>query len=404
MTMPRLAALALIASACVVSADVPDAHDEPAWLAELRAHREGDPGDQGATYFAAYLAAEEGDGEVALRLLEELEAQGWPFPVLERDFPKLAALPRFRALSGRLAARAPRGGPATLAFTVGPADLLPEGIACDPRSGAVFLGSRMHRKVVRVDGTQARDLVPPGKGLGAILGMSVDARRGLLWAAHNPRGTAERGAGEPRSGIVAVDVDGGAVKRALSLAGRHLLNDLAIAGSGDVYVTDSEPGALWRLAARGNALERVVPDGTFMYPNGVVWLEERQALIVADVSGLHLLDPRDGARRRVARGPAPTLGAVDGLVRHGDRLIAVQNGYGGERVVSWRLDARRLVVTAETVLQSWLPSFDVPTTTCVRGDEVLFIANSYVGQSDEQGRPKDPAKLRPTKILAVPIR
>jgi sugar lactone lactonase YvrE len=380
---------------------------EPAWKAELRAQRAADPGDLGATYLAAHLAAGSANTDGALQLLEELEPAGWPFPLPDSDFPGLAASPRFRALAGRLAARAPRGGPAALAFSAGPADLLPEGIACDPVSGAVFLGSRRQRKILRVDrgdGTTARDFAGPRADLGAVLGLHVDVPRRLLWAAHNPRGRAEREAGRILSGVIGVDIESGTVTRAASLDGPHLLNDIAVAGNGDLYVTDSEAGAVWRLPVAGSVFERVAPDGTFMYPNGVVWLEARRALIVADVSGLHLLDPGSGVRQRVARGPAKTLGAVDGLLLHGDQLIAVQNGYRGERVVSWGLDTQRLAVTAESVLQSWIPSFAVPTTSCVRGGQVLFIANSYAGQSDEHGNPKDAAKLRPAEVLAVPLR
>jgi len=404
-----LAAAACAIAGCATRATVPHASRvtadsaPPAWLAELRDHRVADPGDQGATYLAAYLAAGEGDTERALGLLEGLAAEEWPFPVPENDFPALAAEPRFRELSARLGAGVSRGDRPRLAFTVGPADLLPEGIACDSDSGAVFLGSRGYRKIVRVDDSVARDFVDPRAELGAVLGLHVDSTRRLLWAAHNPRGKSEREAGRLRSGVIAVDLDGGAVVRTVALEGRHLLNDLAIAPDGDVYVTDSEPGAVWRIRAGGAALERVVADGTFMYPNGIAWIEERRALVVADVSGLHLLEPSSGVRRRIARGPARTLGAVDGLVRYGDRLVGIQNGYRGERIVSWRFDSQRLAVTAEAVLQPWHPSFVVPTTACVLGNELLFIANSYAGQSDAEGNPKDPASLRPTDVLAIPL-
>jgi len=158
------------------------------------------------------------------------------------------------------------------------------------------------------------------------------------------------------------------------------------------------------LASRGARRLAVKIGWHFRSTSAAVWLEERQALTLADVMGLHLLEPKSGARRRVVRGPAKTLGGGDGLVLHGDQLIAVQNGYGGERVVSRRLDQQRLAVIAETVLQPWDPSFAVPTTACLRGGQVLFIANSYAGQSDENGNPKDPMELRPAEILAVTLR
>ena len=351
---------------------------------------------------AATLAAEGGDAEGALDLLEQLEAEGWPFLVPESDFGKVAALPRFRALAARLAARTLRGGPAQVAFTVGPADLIPEGIACDDASGAAFVGSIGHRKIVRIDGAAARDLVPTGQGgIVGVLGMTVDRPRRWLWAAHNPVGKAARASG--RSGLAAFDLETGATRAAAWLDGEHLLNDVAVAPTGDVYVTDSERGTVWRLRGGAGALERVAPEGTFYYPNGIVWLEERAAPIVADASGLHLLDPATSHPRRVARGPAKCLGGVDGLQRAGDSLVAVQNGYRGERVVRWRFDPAALAVTGETVLQSMHPSFAAPTTGCVRGGRYLFIANSHISDLGAEGRPKDPARLRPLEVLELPL-
>jgi sugar lactone lactonase YvrE len=400
----RLPPLVLFLAACSTSARAPSAPTPQlpvagGWRAELAAHRATDPDDQGALYAAAYVAAEGGDTEGALALLGRLDALGWDFPMQDADFAPLAKLPRFRALADRAAARVPEGGPARVAFSVGPPDLVPEGIACDG-SGAVFVGSLQHRKVLRVDGGVARDLVPArAGGLGSVLGMTVDAPRRRLWLAHNPG----RGDAGGRSGVRAVGVDDGATQVDVALDGRHLLNDVALSGAGELFVTDSSAGTVWRLAAGGAALERLVPDDSFFYPNGIVWFEARGALVVADVSGLHELDPKSGARRRLARGPATGLGGVDGLARHGDSFIAIQNGYRGPRVMRWRFDPRTLAITASERLQGTHPAFHVPTTGCVAGDRYLFIANSYVGERDAAGNFRDPSILRPLDVLELPL-
>lgn len=368
-----------------------------AWISELDAHRVADPGDLGAAYLAAYLAVAGGDTEAALRILEDLAARGWPFPIPDADFPKLAALPRFRTVAQRLATARPIGK-ATPAFTLGPADLVPEGIACDPISGAVYVGSIVHRKIVRVDGTTPRDLVPRARDdLGGVLGMTVDQPRRCLWAAHNPLGPADRAAGG-RSGIAAFDLDTGDRRASATLDGEHLLNDVTLTPAGDVFVTDSTLGAVWRLRGAAGSLEPVVPRGTFVYPNGLAWIDEAAALFVADAGGLHILDPATGQRRRPARGPAPTLAGVDGLQRVGDTLVAVQT----DRVVRWRLDPA-LAIADESVLLARHPAFAIPTTGCALGDRYFIIANSHVTELDDSGKPKDPTKLRPLEVLAIPL-
>ena len=68
----------------------------------------------------------------------------------------------------------------------------------------------------------------------------------------------------------------------------------------------------------------------------------------------------------------------------------------------WRFDPS-LAITSETVLQSLHPSFATPTTGCVLDSRYLFIANSHVGELDDEGRPKDPSRLRPLEVLSLPL-
>lgn len=398
--------LALVAAVALTACSKPtEAPKDPspvepkgAWFAEFREYRTADPADQGAAYLAAYVALMGDDTDTALRLLEQIAAAGFPIPIRPQDFPKLADSPRFKPLADRLPRTLP-GGTSEPAFTVGPADLVPEGIACDEASGAAFVGSINHRKIVRVDGQASRDLVTAG--LGGVLGMTVDAPRRWLWAAHNPNGKAAKAAGD-RSGIAAFDLESGAQKASASLDGEHLLNDVAVARGGDVFVTDSSAGQVWKLPAGAGALAEVVPRDTFVYPNGLAWIDEQSTLLIADASGLHALDPATGKRRRFGRGPAPTLAGVDGLQRRGDALLAVQYG---QRVVRWRFDPAALAVTDEAVLLAGHPSFAAPTTGCALAERYLLIANSHVDEFDEDtGKPKPEAKLRPLEVLAIPLR
>ena len=62
--------------------------------------------------------------------------------------------------------------------------LWPEGVDHDPRTGAFYLASVRRRTIVRADtdGT-TRDVWPRNRaGMGAMLGVRVDAPRGLIWA------------------------------------------------------------------------------------------------------------------------------------------------------------------------------------------------------------------------------
>ena len=332
---------------------------------------------------------------MALAHLRRLDRLGWDFPLDRREFPGLVDAPEGRALSARFAAREPIAHTSAASFTGSDASLVPEGIAFDPRTGAFFLGSIARRKIVRIvvsDGrVEERDLV--ATGLGGVLGMEVDPGRRLLWAAHNPVGRAAREKG--KSMLSAFDVDSGALVREVGLAGAHLFNDIAVTAAGDVYVTDSEGGGVYTLRAGASSLEPVVAPGTLYYPNGIAWAEDAQRLLVADASGIHLVAPDGGARRRLGRGPARTLGAIDGLELSGRTLLAVQNGYGQPRIVRFDLDAGLTRVERVEVLETGHPAFASPTTGVIARGAFHYIANSHVGELDDEGAVSRPSSLRP---------
>ena len=49
------------------------------------------------------------------------------------------------------------------------------------------------------------------------------------------------------------------------------------------------------------------------------------------------------------------------------------------------------------------PAFDDPTTGAIAGGALHVIANSQVGRYQPDGSLKDPASLKPTAIVAVPL-
>ena len=98
-------------------------------------------------------------------------------------FASLGDRPAFRALLPKIVANGRPVGSARVAFTLSEADLIPEGIAWDPGSRRLFVGSLARNKIVAIsaDG-RFSDFVPSGRdGLRRVLGMKVDASKKSLW-------------------------------------------------------------------------------------------------------------------------------------------------------------------------------------------------------------------------------
>ena len=366
--------------------------------------------DHGGIWLAMAAAqARAGNKAEALRWLEKAVSRGLDFDLPdEAAFAQLRETPEMKELLARAAANRRVVSRGRVAFRIPEKDLIPEGIAHDPETGAFFVGSLHKRKIVRVDKAgKASDFNASGQdGLRDVLGLRVDPTTRTLWACS---GTAQT-AGEPEgtSGLFQYDLATGKLLGRYELAGRpHLCNDIALGKDGEVFVTDSTGGILHRLRPKpkGQArrLEPLVGPGTFIYPNGVAISPDLRKLFVADFTkGLSTVDIETGQVRPLPHPKRVHVAGIDGLYFHRGSLLAVQNSAGTERVVLFRLNAALDAIESEEVLESRNPLFDIPTTGVLVGETLAVIANSQLDNLDEQGRLKPGAELAEVVILEIP--
>lgn len=240
----------------------------------------------------------------------------------------------------------------------------------------------------------------------AVLGMKVDASRGLLWAAswasEGMEGftKADRG----RAELIAFALADGSVRRRIAVAagaGDHLLNDIAIAPDGTVYVTDSVAGAVWRVPVDRDVFETVLPPESFAYPNGIV-LASTGALLVAHGTGIAVVEPESGLVERMESAPNIPLGGIDGLLLDGRTLYAVQNGLGAPRLVAIELDESASRATKLSVLENDPSVLEIPTTSALYGGALYTIANAQLDALGPSGLRKD-KPLRDPRIVRTPV-
>lgn len=363
------------------------------------------PDDGVLLYQRAALAIEAGAPAEALPFLERLDASGWSVPLHPGEFEPLAGDRRYREIAARIDARAARVSRSAVAFSIPEPDLIPEGIAVDPRSGTFYLGSIRKRKVLAIDARGGvSTFVPAGRGglLGA-LGVKVDTSRDLLWVgSYSSRTMMGHDPGAPRTeGVLAFALaDGGLRRRVLFTDGAaHLPNDMAVAADGTLYVTDSAAGRIWRVPPDRDRFEPLTPASALVYPNGIALAADGR-LYVAHLSGIAIVDSRSGAMTEVETVPGAPLGGIDGLLLEGGALLAVQNGIGRPRMVSIALDPTGERATGLTVLENDPAALELPTTACANGGALYTIANSQL----RAFRTADGARnLEPPRILRTPL-
>ena len=207
---------------------------------------------------------------------------------------------------------------------------LPEGVAVDKR-GDVFVGLAPLgeiRKIAR-DGSESTlaTIIPPGAFPG-VLGLALDAR-GNVYAGASTGDAAT-------TGIYKIARDGTFER----LPGSEVIafpNGIAFDKRGNIYVTDTAVGLVWRIPARGGPPEiwfqspLLQGDGSFGFPfpigaNGIAF--RHNSLVVANSEGARLvrisIEPDGTAGAATVLAEDPALSGADGIAFdiHGNVWVA----------------------------------------------------------------------------------
>lgn len=340
---------------------------------------------------ADYAALGERDRATALLLQSRFDVSGFD-PRHDAPLRALAETAPIRPLIARLEQNFPRVARARQAFVIADSAFFPEGIVYDAARRAVHVGSLYRRAIARVtlDGRIERVVTGSPTALLPILGLRVDPADGALWACSED----ERGGSE----LVHIDTAGRVAARfAPPGAGRHLFNDLVIRSGGEILLTDSEAGKVYRFDRASARFSELPVHRPLLYPNGITLGGDDRTVYVADALGIVRIDLATGHGADVDPGVRSTVAGADGLYWHRGRLVAVQNGLGTRRIAMFHLAADGLRVTRTTVLEAGTTYTRLPTTAAIVGDDLVFMANTNIDNLRDI-QIVDPRRLEPVLV------
>ena len=378
---------------------------EPADAAEVRAQiaavekLKSVVPDRGAVlYFLSTAKQHLGETLEALALLKKCLALREGFdPSGSPAFRGLKGMKEFDDLVDSVHRDFPPVGRARLAFVTEEKDLIPEGLAYDPKQNALYLGSLNRRKIVRIDADgRVSDFVPADRyGFLPILGIRMDPTDASIWA------DSFEDAG--RTELLHFDSAGKLLDRfAPNDHAKHGFNDLIVRKNGDVFTTDSLANQVFRLDPKSRAFVPLKIYRDLFYPNGIALADDDRSLYVADAVGIVRIDLASNSSGEVDPGPRSTLAGADGLYWWKDNLIAVQNGIGSPRVAAFKLSPDGSRVTQTKVLENRTQFTTLPTTGAIRGNLFYFIANSQIDNLNDD-KIMDVTALAPVRIAVVPL-
>ena len=395
--------LALMRCALAAGSDDQQTHE---WIkrTEKELSDANDPAELMYSMAANYAAQGQKD-EAIIWLRQAVKCKEGFDPSGDNYFESLANEPEFQRLVEDIHRVQTPVHQSALAFSIAEKDLIPEGIAYDPKGKAFYLGSLYKRKIIKVtlDGQVSDFKKPREDGLWQVLGMKADGHGGL-WACSAAE--SEDAALKGSSAVFHFDLASGKlIKKYVLAAGRqqHLFNDLVLNARGDVFLTDSKDGKVFWISRARDALEEFV-DLDVSYPNGIALSANENILYVAHVNGgISMIDVRSKKARILPRPPHSTLAGVDGLYSYKDSLIAIQNGIGNPRVSRFYLNSTGDRVERVETIEYRNPEFDIPTTGTFVGDTFYYIATSQLEKLDDNGNVKAGTELKPVLIMKVPL-
>jgi streptogramin lyase len=348
--------------------------------------------------------------EDALAWLQTYAATGLTRDVAaDSAFLAMHGSPAWTALVERIAGNARPVASAQPAFVLTDSAFLPEGIAYDPRTQRFFLSSLRSGAIASYTAEGGvREFVPPRRGgQWAMLALAVDTATRTLWAttAAIPLYGAYQAADSGRSAVLAYDLDTGDLRRRWDApaGARHQLGDMTVAPDGDVYVSDADEGVVYRIARGGTELERFATGG-LVSPQGLAVASDGRRVLVADyVRGIASIERESGEVAWLEVADSMAVSGIDGLVRVGHSLIAVQNGVTPKRVIELRMNDAETRITGWRALESGTPLLTQPTHAVVVGGEVFFIPDSGWDRLNPDGTLKPGMVLEPAHVLRLRV-
>jgi sugar lactone lactonase YvrE len=403
--MSRLAPCALLLLAAALQQRLP-VNDLPANLrdqaAEVQRALDQYPDNACVLYQVAALYAQAGHAEQALATLRDMASKRAGLdPRLRDGFQSLAATPEFLRLKQQIRRDNPPVRNAQPAFTIAEADLTPEGIAWSEKQHRFYLGS-MKRKIIEVDDAgHARDFVTTAdQGLGIVVGLRVDDRRGELWAASERM--------SPQPGLVR-----GVFRYRLSdgkLVGKYpvrdgnadLVNDLVVAPDGTLYATATNSGSLVRVRPGSATAEIFLPPHSLPDPNGITVSRDGRFLFVAGWYGITRVDLKSRATQLLKSSSQIAGGCLDGMYEYHGDLVGIQNCiHDSGRVLRLRLNPQRDTIVSVQVLESYNPLFEGITTGAIVGNRFYFMANTQIHNIAPDGSIPVSVRFNPIHVLRL---
>ena len=357
----------------------------------------------------ARIGAHLGDTAAAYANLRDFVAMGLRRRIeADTDLVELRGTPSWNSIVERLGRNGAPMGTFSPAFAMPDSDFVAEDIAWDAARGRWLVSGIRRSLIVAVDRQGKQNLFARGadKGWG-FMALAVDSARNTLWATaeatHLAIGYDSTLAG--KASVFRYDLRSGAMLQRYDMprSEAHGAGDIAVAENGDLFIADTQDGALF-VIRQGGSIEPLVPKGELMSPQGPAIADGGKFLYLADYArGIARVNRATGDVSWLTHPRDVALNGIDGLsVADARTLIGIQNGTNPNRVIAITLDDSGSRVTRVTPVAQNDASIREPTHGAFVGRDFYFIANGGFGAFGADGALRQGERAISPVIMKIP--
>jgi len=222
--------------------------------------------------------------------------------------------------------------------------LIPESATFDPGTNAFYVSNW--------------DAYNPSRGAGKqfiskLTASGEVAARQWVTGLNNPTGLAvwkNRLYAVERAGLVEIDIASAKIVKRVAIPGAGMPNDVAVAGNGDIFVSDSRKNSIFKIS--GDRVEEWLTGPTIAAPNGICVHKEK---LVVGSNGDGCLKAVDLATKKVTTLVNLGVGTIDGIASDRDGNLLVSHNEG--RLFRVSADGRGTKILDTTAQQINLADF-----------------------------------------------
>jgi hypothetical protein len=266
-----------------------------------------------------------------------------------------------------------------------------EGMTYDAVGKKFYFGESLSKRILSYtfDGKPAGYIDAAKDGMTSVLGMNV--HKGHIWICGAIGTDSTR-----KMCIFEYDLKTSRlINKYPDTSGKaQLFNDVAITSNGDVFVTETYTRSLYKADRNNFVATLYMHNDSVRDANGIT--ANGNTIFVSTSRGFTAINTINDSIRKLQLANFIIAGN-DGLYHYKNSLVGIQNVLFPVSINQYFLDSAQQKIIKGHTLASDDPSFAIPTTGAIVGDELYFMSNNNIGKEDSVSS----KKLKPVTVASI---